>query len=152
MVDLHRNSAKRRVLFLCTGNSCRSQMAEGFARQMWGDRFDVRSAGTKPGLINPLAVRVMSEVGIDISGQYPKRIEDAMDGVDVIVSVCADAEGACPVVPGVRRRLHRAFDDPPRLAAGSASEAEALPHYRRVRDEIRLFIRALPTVVDASEV
>ena len=127
-------------------------MAEGFARQMWSDRFDVRSAGTQPGVINPLAVKVMSEVGIDISGQYPKRIEDAVDGVDVVVSVCADAEGACPVVLGVQRRLHRAFDDPPRLAAGAASEAEALPHYRRVRDEIRLLIQKLPAVVDASGV
>lgn len=127
-------------------------MAEGFARQMWGDRFDVRSAGTQPGVINPLAVKVMSEVGIDISGQYPKGIEDAVDGVDVVVSVCADAEGACPVVPGVKRRLHRAFDDPPRLAARATSEAEALPHYRRVRDEIRLFIQTLPAVVYASGV
>ena len=132
---------KLKVLFLCTGNSCRSQMAEGWARHLKGDLIEAYSAGVDPHGMNPLAVRVMSEVGVDLSGHHSKHV-DTLLGVpfDYVVTVCDQANESCPVFPGEARRLHVGFDDPPRLARDAASEEEALPHYRRVRDEIRRFI------------
>lgn len=133
------------ILFLCTGNSCRSQMAEGWARQLLGAGFDVYSAGTATHGLNPDAVQVMAEAGVDIS-QHRSKTVDTLDGVafDWVITVCDNANEACPVFPGRTRRYHVSFDDPPRLAAGARSREEALHHYRRVRDEIRRFVEALP--------
>jgi arsenate reductase len=136
---------KLRVLFLCTGNSCRSQMAEGWARRLKGGVIDAYSAGTQPKALDPLAVRVMADVGIDISTQQPKSL-DALQHLafDYVVTVCSDAHETCPVFPGRARIVHQGFDDPPRLATGAKSQEEALGHYVRVRDEIKAFIEQLP--------
>lgn len=134
-----------KVLFLCTGNSCRSQMAEGWARVLHGDRLEPHSAGTAPGRVDPRAIRVMEEAGIDLSGQRSKHV-DELAGVpfDWVVTVCDRANESCPAFPGSVGRLHAGFDDPPHLAAGAASEEEALRSYRRVRDEVRAFVEGLP--------
>ena len=132
-----------RVLFLCTGNSCRSQMAEGWARALKSAQIDASSAGTHPHGLNPLAVRAMAEAGVDISRHTSKRAEDLGGRFDVVVTVCDSAHESCLVMPGARV-VHVGFDDPPRLAAGARSDDEAMPHYRRVRDEIRAFIQTLP--------
>lgn len=132
-----------RVLFLCTGNSCRSQMAEGWARALLGDAIEAHSAGTHPHGLNPLAVRAMAEAGVDISSHVSKRPEEIGGRFDLVVTVCGSAHESCPVFPGART-VHVGFDDPPRLAAGAASDEEAMPHYRRVRDEIRAFFEGWP--------
>ena len=137
------------MLFLCTGNSCRSQMAEGWARALLGDRVEACSAGTRPHGVNPLAVRAMAEAGVDISGHSSKRPEEAGGPFDLVVTVCGSAHEECPVFPGTRI-LHAGFDDPPHLARGAASDEEALPHYRRVRDEIRAFVERLPGVLNGA--
>ena len=134
---------KLRVLFLCTGNSCRSQMAEGWARALKASELDAYSAGTSPHGLNPLAVRAMAEAGVDISRHTSKRPEDIGIAFDVVVTVCDSAHESCPVIPGARI-VHVGFDDPPRLAKGARSDDEAMPHYRRVRDEIRVFVESLP--------
>lgn len=134
---------KLRVLFLCTGNSCRSQMAEGWARALRADSIEAHSAGTQPHGLNPLAVRAMAEAGVDISAHTSKRPQDIGAEFDVVVTVCDSAHEACPVFPGARV-VHVGFDDPPRLAAGAANDDEAMTHYRRVRDEIRAFVETLP--------
>ena len=137
-----------KVLFLCTGNSCRSQMAEGWARALHGDRIEASSAGTAPGRLDPRAIQVMREAGVDIAGHRSKHLDELRGGdVDVVVTVCDRASESCPVFPGAVRRLHASFDDPPRLAATAASEEEALAHYRRVRDEIRAFVDVLPAEI-----
>lgn len=138
-----------RVLFLCTGNSCRSQMAEGFARALRGGALDAHSAGTHPHGLNPLAVRVMAEAGVDISGHTSKRPGDIGGVFDVVVTVCDSAHESCPVLPGART-IHAPFDDPPRLAARATTEAEAMAHYRRVRDEIRAFVLTLPGALERA--
>lgn len=132
---------KPRIVFLCTGNSCRSQMAEGFARALLPDVVEPFSAGTRPHGLNPLAVRAMSEVGIDISLHASKSF-DQVPVPDLVVTVCDAAHESCPVIPGVRI-LHAPFEDPPRLAQDARTEEEALPHYRKVRDEIHAFILSL---------
>jgi arsenate reductase (thioredoxin) len=139
-----RSARKPRILFLCTGNSCRSQMAEGWARALKGDVLDAYSAGTHPHGLNPLAVRVMREAGVDITAHTSKRPEDIGVAFDLVVTVCDSAHESCPVLPGAKI-VHRPFDDPPRLAKDAKSDDEALPHYRRVRDEIRTFIETLPS-------
>jgi arsenate reductase len=132
-----------KVLFLCTGNSCRSQMAEGFARALKGDVIDGHSAGVEPHGMNEPAVRVMLEAGVDISSQRSKHVDELEEiDFDYVVTVC-DHE-TCPVFAGKTKVVHFGFDDPPRLAAGAKSDEEALPHYRRVRDEIRAFVQRLP--------
>ena len=133
-----------RVLFLCTGNSCRSQMAEGWARHLKVGVIDAYSAGTHPKALDPLAVRVMADVGIDLSAQQPKSL-DVLPPLpfDYVITVCSDAHETCPVFPGRARMIHRGFDDPPRYAAAAKSEEEALGHYVRVRDEIKAFIEQL---------
>jgi arsenite methyltransferase len=136
-----------RVMFLCTGNSCRSQMAEGWARALKSKEIDAYSAGTSPHGLNPLAVRAMREAGVDISGHASKRPEDIGVPFDVVVTVCDSAHESCPVFPGARV-VHVGFDDPPRLAKGAANDDEAMPHYRRVRDEIRAFIERLPAALE----
>ena len=135
-----------RVLFLCTGNSCRSQMAEGWARALMSDRIDAHSAGTRPHGLNPLAVRAMAEAGVDISGHRSKRPEEIGSDFDVVFTVCDAAHESCPVMPGARI-VHVGFDDPPRLAAGAATDEDAMVHYRRVRDEIRAFVERLPAAI-----
>ncbi|TVQ62872.1 MAG: arsenate reductase ArsC [Phycisphaerales bacterium] len=139
---------RTRILFLCTGNSCRSQMAEGWARHLHAESIDACSAGTSPHGLNPLAVRAMRETGADISAHTSKTIDACgPDTLDLVITVCAHAHETCPVFPGNARVLHRGFDDPPKLAAEAASDDEAMPHYRRVRDEIRAFIETLPGVL-----
>ena len=137
--------AKLKVMFLCTGNSCRSQMAEGWARALKGDVIDAYSAGVEPHGMNPLAVKAMAEAGVDITGQRSKHV-DELAGVplDYVVTVCDHANETCPVFPGKAKRVHVGFDDPPRLAKNAKTEAEAMVHYRRVRDEIRSFVEKLP--------
>lgn len=136
--------AKRRILFLCTGNACRSQMAEGWARALKGNAVDAFSAGVAPHGVDPLAVRVMAEAGVDISRQRSKHVDELADArFDLVVTVCDNAAEACPVLPGTAATVHHGFDDPPRLAADASSEAEALAAYRRVRDEIRAFVESL---------
>lgn len=136
-----------RVLFLCTGNSCRSQMAEGWARALRSDTIEPYSAGTDPHGMNRLAVRAMAEAGVDISGHTSKRT-DALAGTpfDYVVTVCDSAREACPVFPSAAKVVHVEFEDPPALArrAGATTDDEALPHYRRVRDEIKRFVETLP--------
>jgi arsenate reductase len=137
-------SKKTKVLFLCTGNSCRSQMAEGWARQLRGEDIMPFSAGIGVHGLNSLAVRVMAEAGVDISGQHSKLVTDLQEQeFDLVITVCGHADEHCPFFPGPTRVVHHGFDDPPQLAAGAASEEEALGHYRRVRDEIRDFIKTL---------
>lgn len=135
-----------RVLFLCTGNSCRSQMAEGWARVLRGDRLEAWSAGTSPKGLDPRAVRAMAEVGVDISGHASKRPEAVGVPVDVVITVCDSARESCPILPGARL-VHVPFEDPPRLARDAATEEEAMGHYRRVRDQIRAFVETLPDSV-----
>ncbi|MBI4793336.1 MAG: arsenate reductase ArsC [Deltaproteobacteria bacterium] len=137
-------SKKAKVLFLCTGNSCRSQMAEGWARHLRGEEFTPFSAGIETHGLNPLAVRVMAEAGVDISGQQSKLVADLPEqSFDLVITVCGHADENCPFFPGPTRVAHHGFDDPPKLAAAAKSEEEALGHYRRVRDEIRDFIKTL---------
>jgi arsenate reductase len=134
-----------KVLFLCTGNSCRSQMAEGWARHLKSDRIEPYSAGIETHGLNPRAVQVMAEAGVDISGHRSKHVDDLRDvQFDYVVTVCGHANEHCPIFPGSARVIHVGFDDPPRLAADAASEEERLAPYRRVRDEIRAFVESLP--------
>jgi len=137
-----------RVLFLCTGNSCRSQMAEGLCRELRGDVVEASSAGIETHGLNPHAVRVMGEIGIDISGHESKAVT-GLGGrtFDYVVTVCGRANETCPVFPGKTTVVHRGFDDPPALAKTAATEEEALGHYRRIRDEIREFVRTLPAAL-----
>lgn len=133
-----------KVLFLCTGNSCRSQMAEGWARHLKKELLEPFSAGTEPHGMNPLAVKVMKEAGVDISNQTSKHVDTFKDQpLDLVVTVCDSAKESCPLFPANVETLHAGFDDPPRLALGAKTEEEALVHYRRVRDEIRDFINTL---------
>lgn len=130
-----------RVLILCTGNSCRSQIGEGWVRHDLGDRVEVHSAGTRPSFVHPLAIRVMAEAGVDISSHSSKSVEE-MKGLafDVVVTVCDSAREACPILPGARKTLYQAFEDPALAGDGE----DALPVFRRVRDEIRA--RLVPLV------
>lgn len=124
----------KRVLFLCTGNSCRSQMAEGWLRYLGGEKFEAFSAGTRPVAVNPLAVEAMGEKGVDISGQRSKSVNEFRDAVfDYVITVCGNAEAECPVFPGVAERLHWPFDDP---ASVAGTHDERMQVFRRVRDEI----------------
>jgi arsenate reductase len=136
---------KLKVLFLCTGNSCRSQMAEGWARHLKSDVVEPYSAGIETHGLNPNAVKVMAEAGVDISGHRSKHLDEVRDiPFDYVVTVCDNAHESCPLFPGRTKVIHVGFDDPPRLAKGAESEEEALSHYRRVRDEIRRFVESLP--------
>ncbi|MBP7736451.1 MAG: arsenate reductase ArsC [Spirochaetes bacterium] len=132
---------KLQILFLCTGNSCRSQMAEGLARHFKGAIMEACSAGTEPKGLDPRAVAVMAEIGIDISRQRSKHVNEfAGREFDFVITLCGGAQETCPFFPGKTKTMHAGFDDPPELARSAASEEEALGHYRRVRDEIRVFI------------
>lgn len=138
-------SSKPNVLFLCTSNSCRSQMAEGWARHLKADEFDAYSAGIETHGLNPNAVKVMAEAGVDITTQKSRHVDGFRDvDFDYVVTVCDNAAESCPRFPGNAKVVHHAFDDPPRLAKHASSGEEALEHYRRVRDEIRDFVASLP--------
>jgi len=134
-----------KVLFLCTGNSCRSQMAEAWTRHLKGDKIEAHSAGIEAHGLNQDAVRVMAEAGVDISGHHSKRLNE-LHGIEFnyVVTVCDNAHESCPVFPGKSKVIHVGFDDPPRLAASAKTEEERLAPYRRVRDEIRAFVETLP--------
>ena len=147
-------TAKTKLLFLCTGNSCRSQMAEAWTRHLKGDLYEVFSAGIEAHGLNPSMVKVMAEVGIDVTGQTSDLVTKYLDaGLDVVVSVCSHADENCPVFPGKVRRVHRGFDDPPKLArelaALGASPEEQLEPYRRVRDQIRAWVETLPASLES---
>ena len=119
-------------------------MAEGWARHLRGNEIDAYSAGVEPHGINAQAVQVMREAGVDISGQKSKHVEELLDfQFDYVITVCDHARETCPVFPGNTRRIHVGFDDPPRLAKDAKSQAEALTHYRRVRDEIKSFVASM---------
>ena len=131
---------KLRVLILCTGNSARSQMAEGILRHDGGENFAVFSAGTKASLVRPEAIQVMSEIGLDISGHRSKNVEEfSGQEFDFVITVCDHANEICPVFPGQTQRIHHSFEDPPVLEVGS--EEFRLAIFRRVRDEIRIWIK-----------
>ena len=141
-----------RILFLCTGNSCRSQMAEAWCRHVWPNECECFSAGIEKHGLNPHAVAVMQEIGVDITQQTSKTVDDLTNKeFDLVITVCGNANETCPIFPGSTRVLHRGFDDPPKLAANARTPAEALAHYRRVRDEIGAFIRNLTDEVAAGD-
>ncbi len=147
-------NAKLKVLFLCTGNSCRSQMAEGWARALKGDVVEAYSAGIEMHGLNPNVVAVMAEVGLDISAHTSKRVDDlAAVPFDYVVTVCGHANETCPTWLGSTAKImHVGFDDPPKLAAhlaaAGADESEQLDCYRRVRDEIKAFVTKLPKALE----
>ena len=138
-------TAKLKVLFLCTGNSCRSQMAEGWTRHLKGDCIEPYSAGIETHGLNPHAVQVMAEAGVDISGHKSQHIDEFKDiQLDYVVTICGHANEHCPIFPGKTQVMHVGFDDPPKLAEEAKNEKEALDCYRRVRDEIKHFVQSLP--------
>lgn len=132
---------KQKILVLCTGNSCRSQMAEGWFRYLRGDEFEVWSAGIESHGLNPKAVTVMSEAGVDISEHRSMLIDELSDiDFDIVITVCDSARENCPYFPGNVKRFHQSFDDPPVLTRDMTDEMTILKVYRRVRDEIREFV------------
>lgn len=133
--------SKKNVLFLCTGNSCRSQMAEGWARHFHGDTVEAYSAGIEAHGMNPNAMQVMKEAGVDLSEQSSKLASALSDvSLDLVITVCGHADENCPAFLTESKLVHVGFDDPPKLAKDTASEDAALGCYRRVRDEIRDFV------------
>jgi arsenate reductase (thioredoxin) len=139
---------KMKVLFLCTGNSCRSQMAEGWAEQLKKDSIKPYSAGIETHGMNQNAIRVMAEAGVDISQHHSKHLDELNNiKFDWVITVCDNANESCPIFPGKVNRFHISFDDPPKLAKNAQTEDEALSHYRRGRDEIRAFVDKLPDIL-----
>ncbi|MFA6498494.1 MAG: arsenate reductase ArsC [Desulfurivibrionaceae bacterium] len=139
------HTTRPKILFLCTGNSCRSQMAEGWGRHLYPDRFEFFSAGIEKHGLNPLAMKVMAEAGIDISGQRSKLLSELDPTTfDYVITVCDHANEQCPIFAGKAIKLHREFPDPPRLAKTATSDEEELGHYRAVRDAIREYLATLP--------
>ena len=144
-----------KLLFLCTGNSCRSQMAEGWTRHLKGDCVDAYSAGIETHGLNPHAVKAMSEAGVDVTSQRSENIKDfAGQEIDVVVTVCGHAHETCPVFPASCRVVHAGFEDPPKmareLADAGAPEEEQMNCYRKVRDEIKAFVETLPGCLEQS--
>jgi arsenate reductase (thioredoxin) len=138
---------KKRILILCTGNSARSQMAEGLLRHDAGDWFEVESAGTRPSEVRPEAVAVMREIGIDISRQRSKHVDEfAGQTFDYVLTVCDNAQESCPIFPAGTVTLHRNFEDP---AALQPSEPQRIALFRRVRDELRAYLRTIDTAASA---
>ena len=138
-------SSKLKILFLCTGNSCRSQMAEGWAAHLKSDVIEPYSAGIETHGLNPNAVKVMAEAGVDISGHHSKHLNEFKDiDFDYVITVCDNAHESCPMFPRKTKVIHVGFDDPPRLAKEAKTEEETLNIYRRVRDEIKAFVEKLP--------
>ncbi|HAR32902.1 MAG TPA: arsenate reductase [Desulfobacter sp.] len=145
---------KLKILFLCTGNSCRSQMAEGWTRKLKGDIVDAYSAGVETHGLNPNAVKVMAEAGVDISSQRSKLVNEFMDmKLDGVITVCGHAHETCPYFPPRCKVIHVGFDDPPQmareLAEQGADEAQQLDCYRKVRDEIKAFVEKLPENINS---
>ena len=137
------------ILFLCTGNSCRSQMAEGWAKALKGSAIEAYSAGVDPKALHPLAVKVMAEAGVDISRQQSKHVRVLKDiPFDYVVTVCNNARESCPLFPGKTKIVHRDFEDP---AAAKGSEEEVLAVFSRVRDQIRAFIEGLPDILTKGD-
>jgi len=136
---------KLKVLFLCTGNSCRSQMAEAWTNRLKGDHFEAYSAGVQPKRIDPRAIKVMAEAGVDISSQESKNV-DAFGNpeFDYVITLCDNARESCPYFPAKTKLIHQGFEDPPKLAENAGNEEEAMSHYRRVRDEIKAFVESFP--------
>ncbi|MGC8720652.1 MAG: arsenate reductase ArsC [Thermodesulforhabdaceae bacterium] len=143
---------KKKILFLCTGNSCRSQMAEGWTRFFHSDWLEAYSAGVNPHGIDPRAVKVMQEAGVDISSQRSKSI-DEVEAIefDYVITLCDSAKKSCPVFPAKTLYAHVPFDDPPILAMSAKSEEEALSHYRRVRDEIKEFVKNIRDFLESRK-
>ncbi len=141
-----------KVLFLCTGNSCRSQMAEGWARHLKGDSVEPYSAGIEKHGMNPYAVKVMAEAGVDLSEHYSKTL-DGLKGVvfDYVVTVCGHANENCPIFPGRTKVIHVGFEDPPKLTKDMPDGEAKLAVYRRVRDEIRRFVETLPKALKTGD-
>lgn len=136
---------KIKILFLCTGNSCRSQMAEGFTKSLKKDEIEAFSAGIETHGLNPNAVKVMEEAGVDISGHESKKLDELMDeNFDYVITVCGHAHETCPFFPGNAKVIHKGFDDPPKLAEQFENKEDKLNCYRKVRDEIKEFIKTLP--------
>lgn len=139
---------KKNIMFLCTGNSCRSQMAEGWARKYWEQEFNVYSAGTKKHGMNERAMKVMKEAGVDISSHYSKTVEELPDVTfDYVVTVCGHAHENCPYFPD-GKIVHVGFQDPPALTKEMTDEEEVLSVYRKVRDEIEVFVKDMKTVLE----
>jgi arsenate reductase len=138
-------SRNKKILFLCTGNSCRSQMAEAWTRHLRNNEYEAYSAGITPKKLDPRAVKAMAEVGIDISMQKSKDIDSlgAME-FDYVITLCENAKESCPYYPAKTQLIHHEFDDPPSMAQNAKNEDNAMEHYRRVRDEIRAFVLELP--------
>ena len=144
-----KDTGKIRILFLCTSNSCRSQMAEGWARQLKGDIIEPYSAGVRPQKVSQRAIEVMKEAGVDISGQRAEHVDDYTNvDFDYIITVCDNAKEQCPIFPGRTKTIHKQFDDP---AAAIGSEEQVMAEFRRVRDEIRAFIETLPQSLERGE-
>jgi len=131
---------KKKILFICTHNSARSQIAEGYMKEKYGDRYEVFSGGTEPGRVHPMAIAVMKEIGIDISGNRSKLIDEHYGkGIETVVTVCDSAQKACPFFPGAKEEIHQGFPDP---SAFTGSDEEVLAGFRQVRDEIIRWIDA----------
>ena len=138
-------SKRLKILFLCTGNSCRSQMAEGWTRNLKSELIEAFSAGIETHGLNPIAVKVMAQAGVDISGHRSKLLNELKDiDFNYVITVCGHANENCPVFPGRTRVIHIGFDDPPKLAEKARTEKEAIDCYRRVRDQIKEFVKTLP--------
>ena len=141
-----------KILFLCTGNSCRSQMAEGWAGALKGDVLEAYSAGIEKHGLNPRAVKVMAEAGVDISANQSKTVDELPTReFDFVVTVCDNVNESCPIFPGKAKVIHVGFDDPPKLAARVEGEEEKLNCYRRVRDGIKEFIAGFPGSLDRKK-
>ena len=139
---------KLKILFLCTGNSCRSQMAQGWTRHFWSDSIEAYSAGIEARGINPRAVQVMKQAGVDISDQQSKHLDELKNiDFDYVITLCDHAAENCPVFPGKAKVVHVGFEDPPKLAKNARTEEEVLGCYRRVRDEIKRFVENLPNAL-----
>jgi arsenate reductase len=140
---------KLKVLFLCTGNSCRSQMAEGWTRALKSDVIDVYSAGIETHGLNPYAMKVMAEAGVDISSHKSQLLDEFSDVTfDYVVTVCGHAHETCPMFPAKAKVVHYGFDDPPKLAAGVEDEEAKLDCYRKVRDQIKAFVEKMPEILN----
>ena len=143
---------KEKVLFICVHNSARSQMAEAFLKKYGGDSFEVQSAGLEPGVLNPIAVETMKEIGIDISEYYPKNIDQLKNTVfDYVITLCSHANETCPFFPAKVKVIHKGFEDPVSLTQHLKTEEEKLTQYRRIRDEIKNYVLTLPAALGEKE-